>query len=296
MSRLRVPALLPLLLAACPAPAPPLESRELAPPADTVIAPFAGEVTDAAWLEGDRWVVISPQDRAVQVVDFRTHALTPFPTRARQELEQPFHLFRSGDTIFVADWQRRRLTGWSLRGAPAGVLQVAGALAVLHARGIVHRDVNAGNVIVERGVETRATLVDLGMAELSEKFYAVAELRYPTPPERRVSLGTGGLERLAWTAPEARAGAGWTGKSDVFSLGVLLFRVLTGKVPFVEEVARARSVREWLPRCPETLAGAIAWALEVEPERRCDARELVEALEDAAVEVEAIERGAAGEP
>ncbi|HRI06675.1 MAG TPA: hypothetical protein PKW35_02600, partial [Nannocystaceae bacterium] len=49
-------------------------------------------------------------------------------------------------------------------------------------------------------------------------------------------------------------------------------------------------------RCPETLAGAIAWALEVEPERRCEARELVEALEDAAVEVEAIERGAAGEP
>ena len=174
--------------------------------------------------------------------------------------------------------------------------QVAGALAVLHARGIVHRDVNAGNVIVERGVETRAMLVDLGMAELSEKFYAVAELRYPTPPERRVSLGTGGLERLGWTAPEARTGAGWTGKSDVFSLGVLLFRVLTGKVPFVEEEARARSVREWLPRCPETLAGAIAWALEVEPERRCEARELVEALEDAAAEVEAIERGAAGEP
>ncbi|MBK6423162.1 MAG: hypothetical protein IPF77_13305 [Gemmatimonadetes bacterium] len=122
MSRLRFPALLPLLLAACPAAAPPLESRELAPPADTVIAPFAGEVTDAAWLEGDRWVVISPQDRAVQVVDFGTQALAPFPPRARQELDQPFHLFRSGDTIFVADWQRRRLTGWSLRGAPAGVL------------------------------------------------------------------------------------------------------------------------------------------------------------------------------
>ncbi len=55
-------------------------------------------------------------------------------------------------------------------------------------------------------------------------------------------------------------------------------------------------MREWLPRCPETLAGAIAWALEVEPGRRCDTRELVEALEDAAAEVEAIERGAAVRP
>lgn len=122
MSRLHFPALLLPLLAACPAPTPPLETRQLAPPADTVIAPFAGEVTDAAWLEGDRWVVISPQDRAVQVVDFGTHALSPFPPRARQELDQPFHLFRSGDTIFVADWQRRRLTGWTLSGQPAGVL------------------------------------------------------------------------------------------------------------------------------------------------------------------------------
>ncbi|MBK7351682.1 MAG: hypothetical protein IPI92_17660 [Gemmatimonadetes bacterium] len=46
----------------------------------------------------------------------------PLPAPRPAELDQPFHLFRSGDTIFVADWQRRRLTGWSLRGAPAGVL------------------------------------------------------------------------------------------------------------------------------------------------------------------------------
>ncbi|HRI10197.1 MAG TPA: protein kinase, partial [Nannocystaceae bacterium] len=165
--------------------------------------------------------------------------------------------------------------------------QVGGALATLHARGILHRDVNASNVIVARGAETRATLIDLGMAELTATFWAQAEDRYLTPPEERVALGTGGLEKLEWTAPEARAGKGWSGKSDVFSLGIVLFRLLTGKRPFVEQGGVARPVREVMPGCPAELAAVIGWALEVDPGRRCDARELVAALADVAEELAA---------
>ena len=171
--------------------------------------------------------------------------------------------------------------------------QIGGALATLHARGILHRDVNAANVIVARGAETRATLIDLGMAELTATFWAQAEDRYLTPPEERVALGTGGLETLEWTAPEARAGKGWSGKSDVFSLGIVLFRLLTGKRPFAERGAEARPVLEVMPGCPAELAAVIGWALEVDPGRRCDARELVAALSDAAEELAAVAGGVA---
>lgn len=111
-----------LLLAACPAPEAPVAALGLGPARDTLVAPFVGDVSAAAWLEGRRWVVLSPQDRAVRVVDFAKHTLAPFPTGAARELSQPFHLFRSGDTIYIADWQRRRLTGWTLAGVAAGVL------------------------------------------------------------------------------------------------------------------------------------------------------------------------------
>ncbi|HNF41942.1 MAG TPA: serine/threonine-protein kinase, partial [Bacteroidia bacterium] len=112
---------------------------------------------------------------------------------------------------------------------------LAGALVALHERGVLHRDINSSNVLIDRGRETTATLIDVGMAELTDKFYAVVEQRYPTPPEERRALGTGGLEGLEWTAPEARAGKGWTAKSDVFSLGLLLYKMLTGKRPFAGE-------------------------------------------------------------
>ncbi len=191
------------------------------------------------------------------------------------------------------------LAGSTLR--PAEVLavglQVARALVELHAIGVLHRDVNAANVLVDRGAETRATLIDFGMAELTPRFYEVVDPRYLTPPERRVALGTGGLESLEWTAPEARAGEGWSGKCDVFSLGIVMFRALTGKMPFergAPEGSAARPVLEVAPRCPRGLALAIDAALAVDPAMRPDAAGLVEELEVVAAELAAVEGAASG--
>jgi hypothetical protein len=97
----------------------PAQRVRLEPVPDTVVGPF-GEVTDAAWLDGARWVVIAAQDRAVGIADFQRKRLTPFGGRQAGELEQPFHLFRSGDSLYVADWFRRRLTRWSLDGVLGG--------------------------------------------------------------------------------------------------------------------------------------------------------------------------------
>lgn len=117
------------LLAACSSTpkAPPVELA-LVPTGDTVITPY-GDISAAAWIGEGRWVAVAPQEPAVGTADFATHRLVPFGTKA---LTQPFYLFLAGDTIYVADWQQRRLTGWSRSGtlgsSTAGADALRGAL------------------------------------------------------------------------------------------------------------------------------------------------------------------------
>jgi serine/threonine protein kinase len=169
---------------------------------------------------------------------------------------------------------------------------LAGALAALHARGVVHRDVHASNVVIDRVRKTTtATLIDVGMAQLDDKFFAVVDQRYHPRPNERVKLGTGGLERLDWTAPEARAGGAWTGRSDMWSLGLLLHRLITGKRPVANAAGAPVSPRELQPRCPHGLASAVRAALSPDPDDRVDAVELLELLELAADELAEETRG-----
>lgn len=114
--RLPPPLLLLAAIAACSRSGTAPPTALLPPAADTIIAPYEGEVAAAAWLGGDRWALVSPQDRTVGVADFGTHRLTPLGGPRGRALEQPFHLFRAGDSIYIADWQRRRQTAWSLDG------------------------------------------------------------------------------------------------------------------------------------------------------------------------------------
>ncbi|MEZ4454640.1 MAG: serine/threonine-protein kinase [Nannocystaceae bacterium] len=174
--------------------------------------------------------------------------------------------------------------------SPAEVIecgrQLAEALAAMSTRGIIHRDVNGANVLVDldarRGGRPIASIIDLGQADLQDIFWARADERYPTPPEARARLGTGGLERLAWTAPEAQAERIWSGKSDVYSLGLLLYLLLTGKRASKDEEGEWISPEVLVPECPEALAEAILSALAEDPARRPDAAELGAELEEAA--------------
>ena len=107
-------------------------------------------------------------------------------------------------------------------------VKLARVLAIVHARGALHRDINASNVLID--ANGGVTLLDFGCAELlCDKFYDVpaGERRYLTPPEARVSIPDGGIGKLAWSAPEVRGGKGWTDKSGVYSMGHLLFRLMT---------------------------------------------------------------------
>ncbi|MBL9100879.1 MAG: serine/threonine protein kinase [Myxococcales bacterium] len=170
---------------------------------------------------------------------------------------------------------------------PAEVIDVgkslASALVALHARGIIHRDISTTNVLIDRTPKlTTAMLIDFGMAELEPKFY---DQRDPPRPRDRIQLGTGGLEQFDWTAPEAKATHVWTGKSDVWSVGLLLYRLLTGKRPTTNKAGELISPREVQPRCSRALASALLSALNPNPDERVDAAEMLGRLHAAADEL-----------
>lgn len=173
--------------------------------------------------------------------------------------------------------------------SPAHVIeigvQLARALIALRELGVLHRDIHTGNVLIdfEAGPVSKpiVKLIDLGMCELLPAWHARVR-RFDTPPERQALLGSGGLEKLPWTAPEARQGSGWTDKSDVWSVGLLLFQLLTGRRPFAPGSDEPASPRTWAPTCSSDLAAALLGALHPDPDKRLDAPQLLTRLTDAA--------------
>ena len=163
--------------------------------------------------------------------------------------------------------------------AAVGV-KLARVLAVLHARGVLHRDVNGSNVLID--ANGGVTLLDFGCAELGDKFYDVpaGERRYLTPPEARVSIPDGGIGQLTWSAPEVRAGKGWTDKSDVYSMGHLLFRLMTGKAP-TKGADPPTDILALVVTCPEAIATAIEGTLRIDPQARPSAAQFADDLAEA---------------
>jgi len=95
--------------------------------------------------------------------------------------------------------------------------EVAAGLAHAHARGVVHRDLKPANVLFDQ--EGRAKLADFGIAQMVAGD--------GTLTEAGTVLGT-----AAYISPEQAAGAPATAASDAYSFGVMLYRMLTGRLPF----------------------------------------------------------------
>ena len=99
------------------------------------------------------------------------------------------------------------------------VTQVARALAYAHENGIIHRDIKPGNVMIDR--HGNAKVADFGIASIANQQL-----------DSRLTAPSAGMGTLDYMAPEQRDNAATVDqRADVYSLGVLLYEMLTGKLP-----------------------------------------------------------------
>jgi eukaryotic-like serine/threonine-protein kinase len=167
---------------------------------------------------------------------------------AGEEDGRPYIVFEYVDGETLKE-RIRRLGRLPVDEAIAYAIEIARALGAAHSRGIVHRDVKPQNVLVDE--EGSAKVTDFGIARSVDDSGLTAEGRV---------LGT-----TDYVSPEQALGHDVNGQSDIYSLGIVLFEMLTGDVPFHGEnqvSVAMKHVREDLPdvkkRRPEVSAGLAA--------------------------------------
>lgn len=155
-------------------------------------------------------------------------------------------------------------------------LAIARGLATAHEHDLVHHDVKPGNVLL--GVDHSVKVTDFGISQLITSAARTADVVCGTP---------------GYLAPECLQGEGYTPKSDLFSLGIILYESLAGRHPFFGRTFRETVINTIVEdvkpievinaRVPSELAELIAELLSKKPkDRPRDAQEVVDRLQEMA--------------
>jgi serine/threonine-protein kinase len=140
--------------------------------------------------------------------------------------------------------------------------RVADALAYAHCQGVVHRDIKPANVMVDFDADS-VKVTDFGIARIIDSSRTRTGMLLGTP---------------SFMSPEQMVGRGVDGRSDLYSLGAMLFQLLCGRLPhradsmaaLMHQIAhqRAPDLRSLRPQLPDTLADLVTQLLEKRPELR----------------------------
>ncbi|MBI2922706.1 MAG: SUMF1/EgtB/PvdO family nonheme iron enzyme [Planctomycetes bacterium] len=170
--------------------------------------------------------------------------------------EPPFFVMDFVEGISLRDLIRRKKRISPAQAARIGV-QVLHALEFAHARGVVHRDIKPGNIIC--GSDGRVRVTDFGLSQVTD--VSASTMKHSggvkgTAP--RLVPGT-----ALYMSAEQRRGNAVDGRADVFSLGVVLFEMLTGELP-----AGCDLPSEVNPRVPPELDAIVKRAMKSDAAQR----------------------------
>lgn len=149
--------------------------------------------------------------------------------------------------------------------------QVADGLAAAHAQGLIHRDIKPGNILLEGGMDDRVKLTDFGLARTADD---------ASMTQSGVIAGT-----PMYMAPEQALGTNLDQRADLFSLGSVMYQMLSGRPPFRAPNTLAvlkrvtedtpRPIQEVVPEVPDWICKLIGHLHAKKPEHRYDSARTV---------------------
>ncbi len=171
--------------------------------------------------------------------------------------------------------------------------EIARGLVAAHSAGVIHRDLKPDNVLLGGGSSTgplhgseRVVITDFGIARLAN---GRSEQTHGGSVNPKALTVGGIIGTPAYMAPEQVVGETPDGRSDIFALTILLFELLTARLPFHGDTAMALAlarlheapsdIRMFLPDIPEALAELIDRGLLRERDKRPDAEQFLTALD-----------------
>lgn len=245
-----------------------------------------------------------------------------------------FGILPDGRSFLVMEFMRGQMLSSALNAGKLEVLracriavQIARGLQAVHDQSIVHRDLKPDNIFLlqQDGQTDFVKIVDFGIAKANNIPASVA-LELPPPPDSgegetaggETARLTGALKELEATtgnmtvksailgtprymSPEAIKGKAVDGRADQYSLGCVLFQLLTGHLPFLEDdlmglltqhmYEPVPELRKEVPEVPEAIAEIVKKLLAKKPEDRYESMRTLEQALEREIELIMVQRG-----